>query len=109
MAGDEELGDGHERVEERTDAEDDEQRPCTSSAAGAGRRRDRADRRDGVQRQDEAVPEPVVGRQDEADRAGREQHARSSSPSCPRRRTNATRSSRPRSCGLIVVKRSRRS
>jgi hypothetical protein len=72
VAGDEELGDRDERVEERTDAEDD-QRRLHELRRGVPGRRDRAHRGDRVERQDERVPGAVVGRQDEPGGARQQQ------------------------------------
>ena len=107
MAGDEELRDRHEGVEQRTYAEDDQQ-DLDDLRAGAGGRRDRADRRDRVERQDEAVP-PVRDRSSATKPTVPATSSTQTSPtSWPRRRVNAIRSRRPRSRGLIVVNCSRR-
>ena len=74
VPGDEEFGHGDERVEERTDAEHDEQN-LEDLPARRLRRRDRADGRDRIERPDEADPERRVLGGGEAEHSSEEEQA----------------------------------
>src|SRR5215211_7082228 len=74
VPGNEELRHRDERVEERTDAEDD-QHDLEDLPARRLRRRDRADGRDRVERPDETNPERGVLGDGEAEHAGDEEQA----------------------------------